>query len=220
MDLTIGSLRDALARDDLDPFRTAVQSLRSEFDSLDVAAAALKLAHELAGNATVESEIPDLSTRLDRTDRPHTGERDSAGRSTRDSGPTATIYFGLGKLNNIRAGDLVGAIANETHLSGKQIGPIKIADRFSLVGVPDSAADVVIDAMRTATFKGKKTTVRRYTDQGGGASREERRPNSAKPWERTSASTKPHGRPTALTAHTPVCTRRRSSAGWRRTMPG
>jgi ATP-dependent RNA helicase DeaD len=194
MDLTIGSLRDALAGDDLDPFRTAVQALRSEFDNLDVAAAALKLAHELAGNATVESEIPDLSVRVERTDRQR-ADRNPGARPTYSSGPTATIHFGLGKLNNIRAGDLVGAIANETHLSGKEIGPIKVGDRFSLVGVPESAADEVIDAMRKATFKGKKTTVRRYTDDAARPTREPRPSAAEKPWERSSAGKKQYGGP-------------------------
>ncbi|MQA24586.1 MAG: hypothetical protein GEU94_03760, partial [Micromonosporaceae bacterium] len=45
------------------------------------------------------------------------------------------------------------------------IGAIEIADRFSLVEVPEDAADEVIAALRRTTVKGKKATVRRERDQ-------------------------------------------------------
>jgi ATP-dependent RNA helicase DeaD len=59
---------------------------------------------------------------------------------------------------------VVGAIAGESRLSGRDIGAIEIADRFTLVEVPDAAADDVIAALRGATIKGKKATVRRERD--------------------------------------------------------
>jgi ATP-dependent RNA helicase DeaD len=55
----------------------------------------------------------------------------------------------------------VGAIAGESGLSGRDIGAIEIADRFTLVEVPEAAADEVVAALRQATIKGKKPTVRR-----------------------------------------------------------
>ncbi len=42
----------------------------------------------------------------------------------------------LGRKAGVRPGDLVGAIANETGLSGREIGPIRITDNYSVVGVP------------------------------------------------------------------------------------
>jgi ATP-dependent RNA helicase DeaD len=55
----------------------------------------------------------------------------------------------------------VGAIANESRLKGRDIGTIEIADRFSLVEVPEAAADEVIAALRGSTIKGRRATVRR-----------------------------------------------------------
>jgi len=60
--------------------------------------------------------------------------------------------------------DLVGAIANEAGINPRGIGDIEIADAFSLVELPAADADRVINALRGATLKGKKVTVRR--DQG------------------------------------------------------
>jgi ATP-dependent RNA helicase DeaD len=54
-----------------------------------------------------------------------------------------------------------GAITNEVGLRGADIGAIQVAEAFSLVEVPDGAADQVIRALRAATVKGLKVTVRR-----------------------------------------------------------
>ena len=76
------------------------------------------------------------------------------------------LFVGAGRSGGIRPQDLVGAIAGETSLSGRDIGAIEIADRFSLVEVPEAAADEVIAAMRAGSIKGKRTTVRRERDEG------------------------------------------------------
>ena len=55
----------------------------------------------------------------------------------------------------------MGAIANETGLSGKAIGAIEIADRFALVEVPEETADDVIRALNAASIRGRRLPVRR-----------------------------------------------------------
>jgi ATP-dependent RNA helicase DeaD len=71
------------------------------------------------------------------------------------------VYVGAGRKMGIRPGDLVGAIANEAGIDARAIGAIEIADRFSLVEVPDAAIDAVVDALRGTTIKGKRVVVRR-----------------------------------------------------------
>ncbi len=82
----------------------------------------------------------------------------------RFSGAVAKLYFGLGHKDGVRAGDLVGSIANENSLSGRDIGPIRISEHFSVVGIPEAMAEAVIQTMRKTTLKGKKVTVRRFVD--------------------------------------------------------
>ena len=55
-------------------------------------------------------------------------------------------------------------IANESKLSGREIGPIKITEQFSIVGVPEARVDDVIASLRGTLLKGKKPNARRYTD--------------------------------------------------------
>jgi ATP-dependent RNA helicase DeaD len=170
MELTLSALRVALDADDeqLDPFRTAVRSLHSEFDALDVAAAALRLVHEANGSNTDEPDIPDMSASAPDRGRDN---RSSSG----DNGPTGKLYIALGKHHRIRPADLVGAIANETHLSGRQIGPIFVAEKYSIVGVPDANVDEVIAALQRSTIKGKRPEIRRFVE-GGGPARPQHRP--------------------------------------------
>ena len=64
-------------------------------------------------------------------------------------GGVTRVFVGAGRAAGMRPGDLVGAITNEAGLRGGDIGAIQIADGFSLVEVPEAAADHVIqDAAR------------------------------------------------------------------------
>ncbi|HEU4492319.1 MAG TPA: DEAD/DEAH box helicase [Jiangellales bacterium] len=170
LDLTSAALRESLLEDDLDSFRVVVETLTDEFDLMEVALAAVKLAHESGGGAADEEEdIPEVALREDRSRVP--GERGgdrregSAGPPRRRGGPPAggmtRIFVGAGRNAGMRPQDLVGAIAGESSLAGRDIGAIEIAERFSLVEVPDGAVDEVIRSLRRTTIKGRRPTVRR-----------------------------------------------------------
>ena len=166
LDLTRATLRESILEDELDRYRVVVDTLTDEFDLVQVALAAVKLAHEATGVADDDQDIPDAAPRPggDRS-RPAPGSK-SPGRGA--DGPMTRLFVGAGRKAGIRPQDLVGAIANESRLSGRQIGAIEISDRFSLVEVPADAADEVVAALRASTIKGKKQTVRLERDGGAG----------------------------------------------------
>jgi ATP-dependent RNA helicase DeaD len=155
--------------DDLGSFRAVVEPLGAEFDLFEVALAAVKLAHGMSGTPHEEEELPEaeLPSTDDRNDRRKASghaQRRPAGRAQRHraaTGRTTRLFVGTGRSAGIRPQDLVGAITGESHLSGRDIGAIEIADRFSLVEVPESAADDVVAALRQASIKGQRATVRR-----------------------------------------------------------
>ena len=161
LELTRAALRESLLGDDLETFRAVVEPLADEFDLFDVALAAVKLAHETNGTID-EEEFPEVELRP-ADDRP--GRRKATGRDQRRGRPatagTTRLFVGIGRASRVRPQDLVGAITGESYLSGKDIGAIEIADRFSLVEVPESAADDVVAALRQTSIKGRKATVRR-----------------------------------------------------------
>ena len=65
----------------------------------------------------------------------------------------------------MRPADLVGAITNEAGIASRDLGAIEIADGFSLVEVPEAAADAVVAAIRRTTLRGHKVQVRRDRDE-------------------------------------------------------
>jgi ATP-dependent RNA helicase DeaD len=170
LDLTKAALRESLLEDDLSLLRTVVEELADEFDVMDVAAAAVKLSHEAGGSPVDEEDIPEVAAGRQKEHR-GTGFREAREGSTggggnrrerRGSGDgTTRIFVGAGRAARMRPQDLVGAIAGESSLSGRDIGSIQINERFSLVEVPDAAADDVIEALRGTTIKGRKPKIRR-----------------------------------------------------------
>jgi ATP-dependent RNA helicase DeaD len=168
LEITQAALEDALVVGDLDQYRVVVESLADEYDVLDIALAAVRLAHEATGGDVDEREIPAVADKGGRgprrdgdrreTDR---GGADRRGDRPRADGETTRVFLNLGREAGVRPQDLVGAIAGESRLSGRDIGAIEIADRFSLVEVPESSADEVIEALRQTTIKGKRPGARR-----------------------------------------------------------
>ncbi|MBE1489803.1 DEAD/DEAH box helicase [Plantactinospora soyae] len=168
LEMTRAALHESLLEDDLEPFRVIVETLTDEFDVMEVALAAVRLAHESTGGTVDEEDIPQVAFRGDRDGRPRRDGGRDGGRDERRTGAgrsrpgdMACLFIGVGRRAGIRPQDLVGAITGETRVSGREIGSIEIADRFSLVEVPRSAADEVIARLRQSTIKGRKTTVRR-----------------------------------------------------------
>jgi ATP-dependent RNA helicase DeaD len=156
LELTRAALRETLLDEGLERFRAVVEPLAEEFDLVEVALAAVKLAHEASGPADDDEDIPEVAPpALD--DRPGRDRR--RGRPAREG--MTRLYVGTGRSAGVRPQDLVGAIAGESRLTGRDIGAIEIADRFSLVEVPESAADEVIAALKGTSIKGRRTTVRR-----------------------------------------------------------
>ena len=142
------ALRERLAAGDFDEMRTVVAALADDFDVMDIAAAAVKMAHGAAGGDERAEEIasaPSLSAPAARRG-------------------VARVFFGAGKKAGIRPGDLVGAIAGESGVPSSAIGGIRIAENFSVVEVPEELADAIIAAVGAGTLRGKKVKVRRDRD--------------------------------------------------------
>jgi ATP-dependent RNA helicase DeaD len=159
LDVTRASIRDLILAGDLDGYRVVIESLVEEFEIMDVAAAAVKLAHTaIVGPEQDEKEVPVIEIKPPRAT---SKERKPNGKRARASGAGfARIYVGAGRKSNMRPADLVGAIVNEAGIEPGEIGAIEIADQFSLVEVSDPVSGRVIASLRGATIKGKRLTVR------------------------------------------------------------
>ncbi|ROT27251.1 DEAD/DEAH box helicase [Micromonospora sp. HM5-17] len=158
LEILRAALHESLLEDDLEPYRVVVETLTDDFDVMEVALAAVKLAHESTRGTVDEEDIPQVAFRTEREGR---GRRDDRRGARPRPGGMTCLFIGVGRRAGIRPQDLVGAITGETRVTGREIGAIEIADRFSLVEVPKTAAAEVITKLRQTTIKGRRATVRR-----------------------------------------------------------
>ncbi len=174
LEATTATVRGVMDAEDLHRFDAVIDALTGEDEDIrTVARAAIKIAHEARTSELDEVDIPEFvprdqqrdqrgGARGARYDRPE--PRDTSGKpGGRFQGPgTKTrLFINLGRRDKIRPGDLVGAIANESDLTGKDIGPINVGDNFSTVDVPADSADAVIAAIKRTTIRGKRANIRR-----------------------------------------------------------
>ena len=101
LELTRAALRESLLGDDLDRFRVVVETLTDEFDVMEVALAAVKLAHEAGGSGRRRRGDP--GGRLPagghgRVGRrgPRRPARPSGRRRRAAGGPAARLFVGVG----------------------------------------------------------------------------------------------------------------------------
>jgi ATP-dependent RNA helicase DeaD len=161
LELMRASLRERILQGDLDDVRVVVESLAEEFDLMEVAAAAVKLAHAASGDGG-QLDIPEARPKgaahaVDEEPRRGPGR----GRPEKRGDGITRIFLGAGRNAGIRPADLVGAITAEAGIASRELGSIEIADHFSLVEVPQDRADDIVAAMRKATLRGQRVQVRR-----------------------------------------------------------
>ena len=176
LELTQASLRERLLARDFDHARVVVESLAEEFDIVDVAAAAVALAHRAAGGGLGEGavDVPPAAaapaTPRERRGQAASPRRWSAGKAADrpidvapppPDAPVVRLFIGAGRNAGIRPGDLVGAITGEAGVESRSLGAIRIGDRSSSIEVPDALADSIIAALRATTIRGRKVPVRR-----------------------------------------------------------
>ncbi|MGL4555153.1 MAG: DEAD/DEAH box helicase [Gemmataceae bacterium] len=163
---TRDALKAAILEGGLEEFREVVESLSAEFDAADVALAAVKLASRTGAGAAEEAEeiptprvVPEKKSEF--APRPGKPAARRASRNTIPAPGMVRIFVAAGRMDGIQPRDLVGAIANEAGVPGHDIGCVDVAERFSLVDVPEEVAEYVIDSLRGARIKGRKFPVRR-----------------------------------------------------------
>ena len=150
-DLFQESLRETLAARAFDGHLATVEALSDEYDTSEIAAAALQMLWQSQHSGPAEA-----------------AEELNADSEQPEVGMTR-LFVGLGRQDGLRPGDLVGAISNEAGLAGRTIGAIDILDRTAFVEVPAPDAQKVVIALRNATIRGRKVKVE--VAQPGGMAR-------------------------------------------------
>ncbi|MEM7475071.1 MAG: DEAD/DEAH box helicase [Planctomycetota bacterium] len=107
-----------------------------------------------------------------RGDRGRRGE--SFGRVDRSKPPApgmTRFWIGVGHEDEVRPGNIVGAVANEAGISGSDIGPIHIYTNFSTIDLPDAAAKHAIKTLQNTRVAGKQLRIRPFEERPSKAKR-------------------------------------------------
>ncbi len=147
----------------------ALEPLLSEFDGLEIAAAALRLmerhrSEESARRVDAERPVqraaePPADRGADRKDErrePRLGHT----APTRGSAGFTRVFLSVGDRDGVRPGDLVGAITGESGITSDRIGRLDIRDGHSVAEIASADAETVIEKMNGITLKGRRVTAR------------------------------------------------------------
>ncbi|WP_445428243.1 DEAD/DEAH box helicase [Alishewanella sp. HL-SH05] len=189
----IESFREQLAQtietQNLSFFQELVTDWREKLETTDVdlAAALLYLAQK-DQPLNVAKQFPELRQphargereerpRRERSDRP-AGDRPERGPRVRREmkGDYNTYRIEVGKEHGVRAGDIVGAIANEANIDSQFIGNIKLFDHFSTVELPATIPNEIFQHLKKVYVRKQKLNI--SVDTGATASGGERRPST------------------------------------------
>jgi len=182
LDVTRAALRERLLAGGFEDVRVVVESLAGEFDLVEIASAAVKmaLALEAGDDGRGEEEIPVVSLKGDaprpegrKGPHPRDGKLPRPAHDTRKmtpgmpkaGGKSTRLYIAAGRQAGVRPADLVGAIAGEAGVGSHVIGSIEIGDRFSIVEVPTALATRILFALRATKIRGRKVTVNRNREE-------------------------------------------------------
>lgn len=155
-------IRKAIREEDLAAQTLVLEPLLEEYSAVEVAAAAAVLLRRKAPPPEPQAET-----------KAAPAAAAVQGRSGAEPGPApaswSRLYVGVGSRDEVKPGDLVGALAGEANIPGSRIGKIEIRDNFSIVEVETAVADQVIRAVNGTTIKGRSARV--DYDRGGDRAR-------------------------------------------------
>ena len=189
------NLRKNIQEGDLEMYVELVEQIAEEgFDMADIAAAAARIANgsKALVKAREQERDEETSRPVAESSRPEPRRLDdSSPRRHDDSSPrkpdkTVRLSLGLGRRDGIRPADIVGSIANEANVPGRDIGPIDIQEEVTYVGIPERYVEVVLAKVGKKRFRGRALNIRVASNR-----EEEQRP---RPRPRREAEERPRPR--------------------------
>ena len=167
--------KEVLADMDLNRISHIIEKklLEEDYTSLELAAALLRMNmgeenEDIIFDNRPARSLDDLDSRRDRGDRGNgRGRREGKGRDGRngrgrknqDDADMARLFINIGKDQKVKPGDILGAIAGESGISGRLVGSIDMYDGYTFVDVPAEYAENVLKAMSHAKIRGKNIHV-------------------------------------------------------------
>lgn len=115
-------------------------------------------------------------------------DRDNRQRNTRPPRRAGRVEAGMeryrievGHQDNVRPGNIVGAVANEGGIEGEFIGPINIYDNYSTIDLPEGMPNDVYNVLRQVRVAGKPLQLKKATESDNHGDSSARRGGQRRP---------------------------------------
>lgn len=155
----------------------ALEPLLSEFDGLEIAAAALRLLErqrtdDAARRAEAERPPERVTERVAERAPERTAERaverggerpprsSDRAASSRGTGGFTRVFLSVGERDGLRPGDVVGAITGESGITSDKIGKLEIRDGHTVAEIASADAEMVVEKMNGVSLKGRRLVAR------------------------------------------------------------
>ena len=83
----------------------------------------------------------------------------SVTRYARTDEKMVEVFINLGKMDKIKAKDIIGSISGNTGISGESIGRINLLEKYSFAEIPKEYIEDVILGMKNKQIKGKNVNI-------------------------------------------------------------
>ena len=186
------TLAEKLGHADAASWHGAVDELRSELGITitELASGMLALLAEQQGlNAKLPAAPAPVA--FDRNERSERGERNSSRndrssgserprrergeRSERSDAPMDRYRLGVGRAQDVRVSDIVGAIANEAGINSANIGRIQLFDDYSTVDLPQGMPKDIFQQLKNVRLRGHMMNIVPFTGGDAGSAPAKRR---------------------------------------------
>lgn len=168
--------RKAAAEDRVQQLRTALRStlangnasaselallapLLETHDALELACAALRL-YEGARRDALNLRAKAATAGAKSTVRDTPREQTRGGDAPAAPAGRQRVFLAAGKRDNVRVGDIVGAIANEAGVPGEKIGQVDLFESHATVELDAADAAKAVAALGSATLRGRRLSAR------------------------------------------------------------
>ncbi len=178
VDKVLESVADTINDTDLSKMVNIIEKklLEEDYTSLDLAAALLKMMLGEENEDIIDAREPRSLDDLDNYGSTGRGRGRSGSGSGNSRGgrydssssreDVARLFINIGKNQNVKPGDILGAIAGESGMPGRMVGSIDMYDKYTFVEVPRENADAVLKAMKDVKIKGKNIHMEKANGKG------------------------------------------------------
>ena len=152
----IDEINTTIRENTLTKYINIVEGVVVQYDvsSMDVAAALLKM--------SLFDTIKDTQSDFDENysfERERKVQHQPYSPSRSRDADMVRLFINIGKNKRVSTKDVVGAIANEGGISGRDIGSIDIFDEFTFVDIPQKHVKAILKKMKNTKIRGAKINI-------------------------------------------------------------